>query len=101
MTSEEPEQLSRVRLQFEMNRDDNPVLYDDLQRFSKGPKRVNRLRLLAHEGLMALQSSGRPGIGIPAIAGGALTERTPAHHLAQALLTNQAFGLPSLDAERG
>ncbi|WP_157272274.1 hypothetical protein [Azohydromonas aeria] len=38
---------------FEMSRQDNPRLYDDLIRFNKGPKRVNRLRFLAHEGLMA------------------------------------------------
>ena len=47
-TSSEP-----VRLLFEMTRDDNPRLYDDLIRFNKGTKRVNRLRFLAHEGLMA------------------------------------------------
>ena len=35
-----------VRLLFEMTRDDNPRLYDDLIRFNKGTKRVNRLRFL-------------------------------------------------------
>lgn len=44
-----------VRLLFEMSRDDNPRLFDDLMRFNKGPKRVNRLRFLAHEGLLAQQ----------------------------------------------
>jgi hypothetical protein len=44
-----------VRLLFELSRDDNPRLYDDLMRFNKGPKRVNRLRFLAHEGLLAQQ----------------------------------------------
>ena len=44
-----------VRLLFELSRDDNPRLFDDLMRFNKGPKRVNRLRFLAHEGLMAQQ----------------------------------------------
>ena len=29
---------------FEMARDDNPRLYDDLMRFNKGTKRINRLR---------------------------------------------------------
>ena len=47
-TKEEP-----VRLLFEMTREDNPRLYDDLIRFNKGTKRVNRLRFLAHEGLLA------------------------------------------------
>lgn len=42
-----------VRLLFELSRDDNPRLFDDLMRFNKGPKRVNRLRFLAHEGLTA------------------------------------------------
>ncbi|MEI8158616.1 MAG: hypothetical protein WCH60_17270 [Burkholderiales bacterium] len=42
-----------VRLLFEMTREDNPRLYDDLIRFNKGTKRVNRLRFLAHEGLLA------------------------------------------------
>ena len=35
-TKEEP-----VRLLFEMTREDNPRLYDDLIRFNKGTKRVN------------------------------------------------------------
>ena len=41
-----------IRLVFEMERADNPRLYDDLIRFKKGAKRVNRLRTLAHEGLL-------------------------------------------------
>jgi hypothetical protein len=44
-----------VKLLFELSRDDNPRLFDDLMRFNKGPKRVNRLRFLAHEGLQAQQ----------------------------------------------
>ena len=43
----------RIRLVFELERDDNPRLYDDLIRFKKGTKRVNRLRTLAQEGLLA------------------------------------------------
>ena len=42
-----------MRLLFEIARDDNPRLYDDLVRFNKGTRRVNRLRFLAHEGLLA------------------------------------------------
>ncbi|MDF3831422.1 hypothetical protein P3W85_00365 [Cupriavidus basilensis] len=45
--------LETIRLLFELDRDDNPQLYDDLVRFRKGTKRINRLRFLAHEGLMA------------------------------------------------
>lgn len=53
MTHETPRKVEPVRLLFEMTRDDNPRLYDDLIRFNKGTKRVNRLRFLAHEGLLA------------------------------------------------
>ena len=41
-----------LRINFELDRADNPPLYDELARFSKGAKRVNRLRTLAHAGLM-------------------------------------------------
>lgn len=44
-----------IRLVFELVRADNPRLYDDLVRFNKGTKRVNRLRTLAQEGLVAEQ----------------------------------------------
>ena len=42
-----------IRLVFELERADNVRLYDELMRFKKGAKRVNRLRVLAHEGLLA------------------------------------------------
>lgn len=42
-----------IRLLFELDRADDPQLYDDLIRFKKGTKRINRLRLLAHEGVVA------------------------------------------------
>ncbi len=42
-----------IRMVFELDRADNPRLYDDLIRFTKGTKRVNRLRTLAQEGLLA------------------------------------------------
>jgi len=45
--------LRPIRLVFELDRADNPRLYDELMRFKKGAKRVNRLRVLAHEGLLA------------------------------------------------
>lgn len=47
-----------MRLSFELDRADNPPLYDELMCFPKGSRRVNRLRTLAHEGLMA-QRAGR------------------------------------------
>jgi hypothetical protein len=52
-----------VRLLFEMTREDNPRLYDDLIRFNKGTKRVNRLRFLAHEGLLAQNWMLMPVVG--------------------------------------
>lgn len=42
-----------IRLLFELERDDNPCFYDELIRFKKDTKRVNRLRTLAQEGLLA------------------------------------------------
>lgn len=44
-----------VRLVFELARADNPRLYDELVLFGKGAKRVNRLRVLAYDGLLAQQ----------------------------------------------
>jgi len=61
--SEESRNDGTIRLLFEMSRDDNPPLYDDLIRFSKGVKRVNRLRLLAHEGLRAVTTPAVPVMG--------------------------------------
>ena len=51
-----------VRLVFELARADNPRLYDELVRFPKGGKRVNRLRVLAYDGLL-VQSGVFVGIG--------------------------------------
>lgn len=41
-----------IRLVFELARADNPRLYDELMQFSQGTKRVNRLRVLAYDGLL-------------------------------------------------
>ena len=42
-----------IRLVFELARADHPRLYDELIQFHKGTKRVNRLRVLAYDGLPA------------------------------------------------
>lgn len=48
-------------MSFVLMREDIPSLFDDLQRFPKGPRRINRLRLLAYAGLAAMQSpAGAP-----------------------------------------
>src|SRR5437660_10387155 len=40
-----------MRMRFESERDDNPPIFDELMKFPKGTKRLNRLRTLVHEGL--------------------------------------------------
>jgi len=42
-----------LRITFELEEADNPPLFHDLIQFPKGPRRVNRLRTLAHAGLLA------------------------------------------------
>lgn len=54
-----------VRLVFELSRADNPRLFDELVRFPQGVKRVNRLRVLAYDGLLAQY-------GVFALAGGSV-----------------------------
>lgn len=41
-----------IRLVFQLARADNPRLFDELSRFPQGMKRVNRLRVLAYDGLL-------------------------------------------------
>ena len=48
-----------LRITFELEMVDNPPLFHDLVQFPKGPRRVNRLRTLAHAGLLA--QSAPPG----------------------------------------
>lgn len=54
-----------IRLVFELTRADHPRLYDDLIRFPKGTKRINRLRVLAYDGLLVqggqFVAAGQPG----------------------------------------
>lgn len=52
MTTETPKDAATIRLVFELARADHPRLYDDLIRFPKGTKRINRLRVLAYDGLL-------------------------------------------------
>ena len=86
-----------IRLLFEMSRDDNPRLFDDLMRFNKGPKRVNRLRFLAHEGLLA--QHWPLGIATPAPALAASTAPRAGSDIAVARQTSQAFEVGSGEAE--
>ena len=82
-----------VSMLFEMTRDDNPRLYDDLMRFNKGTKRINRLRFLAHEGLLAqnwvlVPAAPRPDPGAQVNGGARQIDA------GEPSLTNQAFGEP-------
>lgn len=63
-----------IRLVFELARADHPRLYDDLIQFHKGTKRVNRLRLLAYDGLLVqngLFVGGNHAPSRPTLANGA------------------------------
>ena len=88
-----------VRLLFEMTREDNPRLYDDLIRFNKGTKRVNRLRFLAHEGLLAqLWMAAPAGNGMPVMAS-TVTPAPTNVNPAAARHTNHAFDVPQVGEE--
>ena len=88
-----------VRLLFEMTRDDNPRLYDDLIRFNKGTKRVNRLRFLAHEGLLAQFWMVAPvGSGMRVMAS-AVPPASPGVNPVAARHTNHAFDAPPVGEE--
>jgi len=52
MEHRNPESPTPIRLVFELSRAEHPRLFDDLIRFHKGTKRVNRLRVLAYDGLL-------------------------------------------------
>lgn len=53
MSTAQPPAPKPIRLVFELTRADNPRLFDELNQFPQGQKRVNRLRLLAYDGLLA------------------------------------------------
>ena len=81
---------------FEMTRDDNPRLYDDLMRFNKGTKRINRLRFLAHEGLLAQNWVLVPAAATPSAANASAPVRSgsPGIDIGEPSLTNQMFATP-------
>lgn len=62
MSTDAQKEAKSIRLVFELSRVDYPRLYDDLVQFHKGTKRINRLRLLAHDGLL-VQSGLFNGVG--------------------------------------
>jgi hypothetical protein len=88
-----------VRLLFEMTREDNPRLYDDLIRFNKGTKRVNRLRFLAHEGLLAQHWIRAPAAGVSSQMAASAFQTPLKVNPAIAGHVVQAFDAPPLDWE--
>ncbi len=81
-----------IRLVFELERADNPRLYDDLIQFKKGSKRVNRLRTLAQEGLLAQHWSLRATGHLFETESGAIHPDVGA-----ASITNQVFDEPLVE----
>lgn len=51
--------IDSLRITFELERADNPPLFEDLAKFPKGSRRVNRLRTLAHAGLLMQQRAAQ------------------------------------------
>src|ERR1700674_4553184 len=88
-----------MRMSFELERDDNPPLFDELMKFPKGTKRLNRLRTLAHEGLHTQRgwsvSTGRPEAKHEEMSGEG--QRGQADSVLAAA-SNELFG-PAIDAE--
>lgn len=79
-----------IRMVFELSREDHPRLYDDLIRFPKGTKRINRLRVLAYDGLLVQNGQTMPSTKLS--DGNALSNRATDGNNA---LTNDLFA-PSI-----
>ena len=91
-----PERVMRMR--FELERDDNPPLFDELMKFPKGTKRLNRLRTLAHEGLHAQRGWSVPTGRAEAKRGETIGKGEGAQaDSVLAAASNELFG-PAIDA---
>ena len=99
MSRDKEANIEPVRLLFEMTREDNPRLYDDLIRFNKGTKRVNRLRFLAHEGLLAQNWILVPSPGASSQTAASALQVTAKVNPAVAGHVVQAFDAPTVDGE--
>ena len=82
-----------LRINFELDRADNPPLYDELMGFTKGVKRVSRLRTLAYAGLLS-QGPHQP---VHPANTTARTDQQGHHNSATAEASLELFG-PSADA---
>lgn len=67
MTSGQGREM-RLRVVLEFYREDQPRLFDDLMRFPKGTRRVNRLRFLAQDGLLIAQTPPTSPVQRPLVA---------------------------------
>lgn len=89
-----------IRLLFELDRADDPQLYDDLIRFKKGTKRINRLRLLAREGVIGQLSLAGGGM-VPRLlqmaGGNGTAAEFPAAPAIAMPLATEVFGEPIND----
>jgi hypothetical protein len=65
-------------------------------RFNKGTKRINRLRFLAHEGLLAQNWMLIPAAA-PQVAAQSVGERSGELNLGEPSLTNQSFARPLVE----
>lgn len=89
-----------IRMLFELDRVDDPQLYDDLIRFKKGTKRINRLRLLAREGVLGqlgLVAGGVLQHVIHVSAASASSAESPAGQAIPMPLASEIFGEPIID----
>jgi len=85
-----------IRMRFELERADNPPLYDELMKFAKGTKRLNRLRTLAHEGLVTQRGWTAPAATVAATREARGVEHRTAEQV-RAAASNELFG-PAVDA---
>lgn len=82
-----------IRLSVELERADNPPLYDDLIKFPKGPRRVNRLRTLAYAGLVVQQSGQTTStMEAPCLSKPNSEPNTPNQDTVAALASMELFG---------
>lgn len=89
-----------IRLLFELDRVDDPQLYDDLIRFKKGTKRINRLRLLAREGVLGQLGLAAGGIlqrVVQVSAANAFSAAPPAGPAIPMPIASEVFGEPITD----
>lgn len=89
MNDPTPVSFEPIRLVFQLERADNPRLYDDLIQFKKGAKRVNRLRTLAQDGLLVQHWP----IGFAGHLADTTRQLVP-REISDASITNQVFDLP-------